>query len=598
MKQYPGVIGLALVVTMFFTQCSNDKLTETVKLLQNDPFKNTIAASQFFSINSAQDNVVAGEQGTVIVFPKGCFKDRAGTIVEGDVKIELAESLTMDQMVLSNLTTTSNGKPLETDGMIYFNAMKDGEQLTINKDIPVHIEIPTVKKKPGMMAYKGIRDENGTMNWVDPKELDNFLKIVDINSLDFLPPGFQYEVEREMPFRNHNTATQSLTDSLYYALSTVGIDSLYKVGSRANYNEPYYNNSKEVKNGTYTSDSYVHSGQGGGFDSEIKCGIDPAIIKVIKSDKFQNTFIATKEFEARLKAIFQTCDKFILEFYVKHTNKNLYELDSMVALYCNEKKMYDSYHVFYEFSQQRLTNVKDADRYADLLNDYYSKQLSKVKAELDGAKEKVLKALHQKNTETQKIVDDYKKLLWKREKYRMETYGFNWTETGWINIDNGTLPKDWGMQPLEVTVTNGKQFDRIYTYVIYTSIKSLCRLNTNNDVNFYAGDGSDKSMLMPDKKLAVAIAIGYLGDTPSMAMKSFETTVEQQLTLTLNPSTIEKLKETLARYEEQGVENNISQDLAFMEKLHKKEPEQKTAAKEYEFIIRLWNVAFPCCAKK
>ena len=592
-------MGLALVVITFFTHCSNDKVTDAVKLLPNDPFKNTIVPSQFFSVDSEQDNVIAGEYGTVIVLPQGCFKDAAGNIVDGTVKIELAESLTMDDMVLSNLTTTSNGNPLETDGMIYFNAVQDGEQLVINKDIPIHIEIPTRRKKPGMMAYKGIRDENGNMNWVDPEKLDNFLKTVDINSLDFLPPGFQSEVDKGMPFRNHKTAAQSLTDSLYYALSTVDIDSLNQGLSPDLYNEPYYNNSKEVKKGRYTSDSYKHSGreQEGGFDSVVKCGIDPAIVKVIKSDKYQNTFIATKEFEARLKAIFPICDNSVLEFYIKNTNKNLYEIDSMVALFCNEKKMYDRYHVFYDFSQQRLTNVRDADRYTNLLNDYYSKQLAKVKAELEGTKAKVLKALHQENSETQKIVDDYKKLLWKREKYRMETYGFNWTETGWVNIDNGTLPKDWGMQPLEVTVTNGKQFDRVYTYVIYTSIKSLNRLNTNDNENFYAGNVADKSMLMPDKKLAIAIAIGYQGDVPSIAMKSFETTVEQQLTLTLNPSTLEKLKAVLARYEEQVSENSVSQDLAFMEKLYKKEQQQKAATKEREFIIRLWKVAFPCCAQ-
>jgi hypothetical protein len=187
--------------------------------------------------------------------------------------------------------------------MIYFNAMKDGKQLFINKNIPVHLEVPTREKKLGMMAYKGIRDENGNMNWVDPKKLDNFLKTVDINSLDFLPPGFQNEVDKGMPFRNHSTATQSLTDSLYYALSTVDIDSLRQGLAVNSYNEPYYDSSKGVKRDDYTSDSHEHSGmEADGFDS--RCEIDPAIIKVIKSDKYQNTFIATKEFETRLKAIF------------------------------------------------------------------------------------------------------------------------------------------------------------------------------------------------------------------------------------------------------------------------------------------------------
>ena len=99
-----------------------------------------------------------------------------------------------------------------------------------------------------------------------------------------------------------------------------------------------------------------------------------------------------------------------------------------------------------------------------------------------------MKNLNKENEEAQKVADDYKNLLQKRENYRMETYGFNWTETGWINIDNGTLPKDWDEQPLEIIVNNGKQFDRVYTYVIYTSIKSLYRLNTRDNERFYVGN--------------------------------------------------------------------------------------------------------------
>jgi hypothetical protein len=601
MKKYPGVIGMALVVTMFLAQCSNDGVSNTVKLLPNDPFKNTIVSSQFFSINSEQDNVIAGEHGTVIVCPKGCFKDATGKMVEGDVKIELAESLTMDDMTLSNLTTTSNGKPLETDGMIYFNAMKDGKQLQINKDIPVHIEIPTRERKPGMMAYKGIRDENGNMNWIDPKKLDNFLKTVDIVSLDFLPPGFQGEVDNGMPFRKYSVATQALTDSLYYALS---FENLTIYGSEklpTQYNEPYYNQAKKVKKGKYTNESYQTEFDTV-FDDSVSrketCGIDPAIIKVIKSDKYQQTLIATREFEARLKIIFETCDNAVLEIYIRNLDKNLYELDSMAAKLCEEKKYFNSSHAFYDLSLQRLMNVKDAGKYAALLKDYYSQQLLRVKTDLNREKDKVVKALQKKDRETQKIVDDYRKLLWKREKYRMETYGFDWTETGWVNIDNGTLPKDWSEQPLEIDVTNGKQFDRVYTYVIYSTIKSLCRLNTDDGEHFYVGNITDKSMLMPDRENAIAVSIGYKGDKPSLAIKVFETNTQRQLTLTLSSSSAAQVKEMLGRYEERARENSISQDLAFMDKLYKGEKQQKDRMKENEFMLRLLKVAYPCCDRE
>ncbi|MEO8146987.1 MAG: c-type cytochrome [Bacteroidia bacterium] len=586
---------LTIFLMLILTNCNNNKtsLTDTVKLQPNDPFKNTIVPSESFDIDAKKDNVVEGNNGTVLVFPKGCFKNSKGEIVEENVKVELSEALTLDQMILSNLTTTSNGKQLETDGMIYFNATANGAQLSINKDIPIHIEIPTNEKKPGMMAYKGVRDEKGNMNWMEPKELDNFLVPVDINLLDFLPEGFQNEVDKGMPFKNHKIATEELTDSLYYSLAVSQIQA--KQQQATNYNEPYYNKNKKIVNGKYTKESFVVIKSDtaicdttGSIDPH---GIDPAVIKVIKSEKYQNTLIATREFEARLKVIFKTCNKAVLETYINNLNKNLYELDSMAAKLMHGDKCADD---FYQFSQQRLTNVKEANKYSALLKGYYEKQLSKVKAELEKNSDKVRKALNKKNEAFDKVADDYKKLLWKREKYRMEAYSFEWTETGWINIDNGTLPKVWSKQPLEITVENGKQFDRVYTYVVYTSIKSLYRLNTSDNLEFYAGNDEDKEMLMPKQKPAVAIAIGYKGETPSLAVKEFITGSEPRFTLSLSTSTLDKVKEAITPYEKYAKENKISKDLEFMDKFYKEEQWLKEYGEEIKFLARLWHIANPC----
>lgn len=590
------ILVALLSVTLF--QCNNTSITNTIKLHPDDPFKNTIVPSQTFDIDSKQDNVVEGKNGTVVVCPKGCFKNAKGEIVEDNVKIELSEALSLEDLLLSNLTTTSDGKQLETDGMIYFNATADGEQLTINKDNPIHIEIPTTEKKAGMMAYKGIRDEKGNMNWVEPKALDNYLITVDINSLDFLPQGFQTEVDKGMPYKKYKTATQGLTDSLYYQLSVTDGSSLIQGFVPTNYNEPYYNKSKQVVKGKYTSNSYLVNAKDetvkDSSASKSNCGIDPAIIKVIKSEKYQNTFIATREFEARLKIIFKTCNNAVLETYINNLDKNLYEVDSMAAITVGESKYYND---FVNFSQQRLTKVKQADKYADLLKGYYEKQLAKVKSELEKRQEKVMKELNDKNEEAQEAADDYKKLLWKREKYRMEIYGFNWTETGWVNIDNGTLPKSWGPKATEgIYVDNGKEFDRVYSYFVFTSIKSLYRLNTTDNYEFYAGNDQDKKMLMPKEGTAILISIGYKGEIPSLAIKEFELGAPIKYNLTLAPSTLDKVKEAIRPYEKYSKENKISEDLEFMAKFYKEELRQKELKKESEFILRLWNIAYPCCA--
>ncbi len=579
--------GLLIVA---FQNC-NSPISETIKFQQTDPFIKAITPSQFFSIDGKKDNIVEGKDGTIVICPKGSFKKANGKVVEDSIRLELTEALSIDDIVLSNLTTTSEGKLLETEGMIYFNATSNGEQLLINKENPVHFEIPTSIKKPGMMAYKGSRDANGNMNWTNPKEIDKYLQTVDIMSLDFLPFGFQQQVDLGMPFRKHKVATQELIDSIYYSLSR---DDKYLFESRATqsqfYESHYSKNAtdQEVFHLPGTLDSTR-------AESTVVYGIDPAIIRTIKSNKYQNTLIATKEFAMRVKMMFQTCDNSVIDTYIKNLDKNLFELDSMAAAICKKNEQYRFYKVFKDFSRQRLTKVGDADKYSELLKGYYEKELQKVKTDLAIAKEKFIKEAAQENETTRKLKIEYQELLWKREKYRMETYGFNWTETGWVNIDNGTLPKNWGSQPLEVIVENGKDFDQVYTYVIYWSIKSLYRLNTDDNKNFFVGSSQSKEMLMPKAQPAIVIAIGYKNNEPALAIKEFETS-ESKLTVELLSTTLIKMKESIKPYERFSRENSISQDVTYMTKLYNEDgTRKKQSRKDAEFLLKLWHVAFPCC---
>lgn len=591
-----------LMLMAFITHCNKRDINSVVKFYTNDPFKSTIVPSQRFEIDSRLDNVVEGESGIIVILPKGCFRKANGDHVEEPVSIELSEALTVEDMVLSNLTTTSHGKLLETGGMVYFNATSNGEQLVISKDNPIQIEIPTRDRKAGMKAYKGIRDENGNMNWIEPREIDDYLLTVDMKSLDFLPEGFRYAVAQGMPFRRHKEVTNALTDSLYYTLALPEYDVSLNNDKLDDYNEPYYNSTKEVKRRKYTKNSFSQRRTDSSAAVDIAplrydCGVNPATIKTIRSKKYHNTFIATREFEARLQAIFLHGDNSILEIYINNLDKDLYVVDSIAALRSDAKGLYMCFHALDDFSKKRQTNVKNADKYAKLLKGYYQKQLAQVLSELEKDKQKAIKAIGRKNKEEEKIVNDYKKMLWKRERYRMETYGFNWTDTGWINIDNGTLPKTWGSGPLEVIVANGKEFDRVHTYVIYSSIKSLYRLNTNDNENFYVGEQETKEMLMPKQESAVVIVVGYKGDHPSVGVKTFETMTEVNLVLRLEPSTTEKLRDLLKEHNNYSRENRVEYDLQVMNKLYHEKVRKKELTKEREFIRKLIQVAYPRCSK-
>lgn len=588
-----------LVFVLLLFNCGEKKEPLSLKTHPNDPFIETITESQYFEIDSKKSHVIEGINGTILILPNGCFLNTKGQIFNGEAKVELVESLDLEEMILSNLTTTSNGQILETDGMIYFNATTaNGEELIINKNIPVHIEIPTTKRVSGMMAYKGIRDENGNMNWIEPQKIETYLIPVDINLLDFYPKGFEAAVQKGMPFKGNNKANSNLIDSLYYSMA---IEPLSRTSGfvAVDINEPYDNKNAEVIDGRYTEESFTISSDNADrttYDllteiaEEESCGINPATIKVIK-EGYQNTLLATREFEQRIKVIFDACRNDILEMYVNNIDKNLYELDSIAARMLNEHDKTSDFIAFYNLKQ---TNVKEADKYSKLLKGYYEKRINSVNEQLKTIQQKAQQELEQKNEIAKEVVEEYKEVLLEREKHRMETYGFEWTSTGWINVDIGTQPKTWGAKQLTIKVENGRYYDNVFTYVVYPNINSIYRLNSEDKENFYAGNKDDQQMLMPKKVTAISIAIAHKNGLQFLAKQEF-VTGETDLLLSLDKSTKQTIKKALSSFNKFGKENNIEEDLKFMETLAKEKKRQETLQKEQEFINSLYRIAFACC---
>ena len=631
------------VLLCILTGCEQKYSTQ--KLGANDPFKSTMVPSEFFSINADIDNVIEGANGTTIALPKGCFKDKDGNIVTGDVKVELAEALTLDKMLASNLTATSDGNPLETNGMIYFNAKANDSALSINKDKPVYIEIPSKNKRDGMMVYRGVRDDNGNMNWIKPKKTEVFLAPVDVSALDFLPEGFDGAVKHAMPFGGHTEATRAFVDSLYYSFSTLRdqdsqsegrgeVDEVSKrlketAGNTApgQMNEARDNPNKKIEKGEYTKGSYNYSATQQDTNmlrsAEIEQNeIDPARIKALKDSHFNNTLIATHEFEKRLKYIFYTCNKDILEIYVRNLDKNMWELDQMAADKLSSNPMMAK--VFKRFAAEKLTNVKDAPEQAQLMSDYYEKQLGKIESELGSNKNDMLKLLAAKQHVADSVTEAYQKLLWKREKYRMERYKFRWTDMGWVNIDTPARTIVASGQAinndlkLEVKVANGKSYDRVHVYTIYSDINSLYKLNTDDKETHYVGNSKDRTTYMKRGNKAFIIAVAYKGDNAWLGVKEFTTGSTELINIAVSKSSQETINSTMNDLEkgnydpskpkeipEEGSikvskkssfaeENSVVTDLAYQDFFYQENKRQQSLYQDELVLETLKNIVYPC----
>lgn len=100
--------------------------------------------------------------------------------------------------------------------------------------------------------------------------------------------------------------------------------------------------------------------------------IDPARIAAIKSEQFQNTIIATKEFEERLQVIFALGMPELLDLYVNNLDKKLYQIDSM-AMNRTEGNQ------FREFYERHDGGVAVSQSHLEQLQDYYQKKQEAVR---------------------------------------------------------------------------------------------------------------------------------------------------------------------------------------------------------------------------
>lgn len=572
----------ALVFNYFISQPNNSLF----KFSKDDPFKNTIVESQFFEINSKNDTLIEARHGTKVVFQKQCFVDAKGNVITGEVKFELAEALTLDEMVFSNLTTTSNNQILETGGMIFINAYYKNNEVFINKEKPIYIEIPTNDFKPKMMKYKGVRDTQGNMNWIDPKPLQNYLIPIAMELLDFLPSGFEKEVREHYK----ESLTSEFIDSTYYQL--------------------------EALKKTITER---------GIHMEVGCvGINPRKIQTIKSKEFQNTFLATKEFEKRLQYLFINADNEIVDLYINNLDKNLWEVDRMVAdnvdslpvireydkyktVILEENPVIEEYRVvdtiafesinkiFLNFASQRKTNVKNGIIFSKELKKFYETKFRENQEHFKA----IQKKLKEKDKLDKKILNvlkaEYDLVLKKREKYRMETYGFIQTEKGWVNIDRGTEPKNWKYQEINVTIENNQIESETYVYAIYQSINSLLRLKSKDTKHFRIDDESNGEMpTYKDERIQI-VSISSSNEKYYFGNKQVDLNDKKsntnEIKISLKEVSKKEIEVFLQSFKESDMNNNIQNDLDYLEEIKK---EESKFLKQEEYIKRLEKIAFRC----
>ncbi len=525
-------IVLLFFFSILITSCNQDKKqppskgskSNVSKLTKDDPFSKSMIESEFFNISTKKDTIIEGKNGTIIQIPKGAFKDAKGNIISGNVKIELAEPETLDDFLLSGISSQSGDKLLNSKGTFFINAKQNGKQLFLDENNPIYIEKPIKGNKEGeLRVFNGEKGEDGQMEWIESTKIEKFLIPIDLELLDFLPKYFASEVEKEIPFRSYQTATKKLIDSLYYSLENrmnnapTVIPGFSTDSSNSSENQLLDESTDESSNDTLMT----------------PCGINPAEIKIIKSKKFNNTLIATREFEKRLIEIFKSCENSLIKLYIENLDKNLWEIDEMAAKQLGEA--HPQFSSFKNFSSEKLTRVEKSES-ANELSNYYQNQLLKIKDQLKKIKDEAEKDLKQKRDIAEDKRQEYRDLLKKREKYRMDKFGFKLTTFGWKR--GAIYIEDLEKFILEIKVNNGDSYDRVHTYIVNNNIRSLFSMISTDKINFNRGYNMDKYLLMWNESKADAIVIAYKGEKVFFGKQEFTASTKIPALLTFNLESI------------------------------------------------------------
>jgi hypothetical protein len=135
---------------------NNPPSTEAIK---NDPLVQT----QSHTLLPNEELTITGDKGTVITFPKNSLVDKNGNPVTGEVTVNVEEVYSKADMITHDVQTSSDGKLLESGGMVQVQVTtKDSSTVFLKPGSAYEIQYPAEKKKEDMQLFTG---NSSGQNW-------------------------------------------------------------------------------------------------------------------------------------------------------------------------------------------------------------------------------------------------------------------------------------------------------------------------------------------------------------------------------------------------------------------------------------------------
>src|SRR5581483_2643986 len=130
-------IGALLIAINAMSGCKKDSTLTPTNSTNNGSgitsfqafFKAMGAPTQDFTINASTGGSFTGLKGTKFTFYSNSFLNSSNALVTGNVNIQLREIYSKEDMLFSNMPTTSGNQPLLSGGEYYLSVSQNNQPL-------------------------------------------------------------------------------------------------------------------------------------------------------------------------------------------------------------------------------------------------------------------------------------------------------------------------------------------------------------------------------------------------------------------------------------------------------------------------------------
>lgn len=370
-----GILILTITGLLIFNPLDKQSIPNTTESAEDVLIAQLDSSAQFdnlpiqyFSIPDSGGTVLS-KKGVLFSVPVNAFLLN-GQAYKGNAILQIQEALEGSDIIKSGLSTKSGDRLLETQGMLGITGFTpEGIELEFNPEVGLYVQVPVEEYKEGMQLFDGVKNENGVVDWQNPKPLYKIPVPIPMSELDFYPEYYEALLD-SLQWKKERNAR----DSLYLSFESYGISRVDTFFER-----PIYIKGSDI---TETKADTIINTVDSNFISKPDF-ISPSKVLAFWNNKFDKTNLATRAFEKRLRAIHRTCDNEVLEKYTSQLDRPISQIDAEI------EKM--GYPDFSKFAAENIGAIDVSNPHLKNLQRFYEMGIEKFQTEAQQNRDRKLR---------------------------------------------------------------------------------------------------------------------------------------------------------------------------------------------------------------